>query len=125
MRKGQHTPGPWEDSSLPGVKIFAGNMTICDVRGWGYLTGAGGLRLPDEEAIAIQCANARLIAAAPDLLAAAQLAVLNFKRSQASGNFQGDDEHESWSALNAAIAKATALSDATTVEAGLRARSEK
>ena len=47
-----------------------------------------------------------LIAAAPDLLAAAKLAALNFKRSEASGNFLGDDERESWSALKAAIEKA-------------------
>jgi hypothetical protein len=47
-------------------------MNICDIRGWGYLTGKGGLGLPEEEAKKIQEANAALIAAAPDGLAAAE-----------------------------------------------------
>jgi hypothetical protein len=58
------TPGPWDDSTLKGQKIFAGNMTICDIRGWGYLTGAEAMNLPEEQAIGIQEANAALIAAA-------------------------------------------------------------
>ena len=45
-------------------------MKICDVRGWGYLTGGGALGLPHDQALAIQEANARLIAAAPDLYTA-------------------------------------------------------
>lgn len=40
-----------------------------------------------------------------ELLAAAKLAALNFQRSQASGNFLGDDDHEAWTALRTAIAK--------------------
>jgi hypothetical protein len=51
-------------------------------------------------------ADARLIAAAPDLLDAARLAVLNFRREHAGGAFLGDDSHEAWTALDAAIAKA-------------------
>lgn len=43
-------------------------MKICDIRGWGHLTGSGALHLPEAEAIAIQEANGRLIAAAPELL---------------------------------------------------------
>ena len=42
---------------------------IADLRGWGYLTGTGGLNLPLEQAVAIQDYRGRLIAAAPDLLA--------------------------------------------------------
>ncbi len=46
-------------------------MHVADVRGWGHLTGrGGGCAFSDDKAIAIQEANARLIAAAPDLLAA-------------------------------------------------------
>lgn len=45
-------------------------MCICDIRGWGYLTGIGGLHLSEAEAVEIQRANTRLIVAAPDLLAA-------------------------------------------------------
>ena len=57
----QHTPGPWTTSSLPNgtewtVSIDDGDM-LAD------LTGC-----PNEQA------NARLIAAAPDLLAALQIA---------------------------------------------------
>jgi len=49
-----------------------------------------------------------LIAAAPDLLYAAKLAALNFSRQNLHPdvNFLGDDDHEAWTALNAAIAKA-------------------
>jgi hypothetical protein len=42
----------------------------------------------------------------PDLITAAKLAVLNFTRADASGNFLGDDERESWTALERAIARA-------------------
>jgi hypothetical protein len=63
-----HTPRPWRAVG-DAMKVFAGNMTICDIRGWGYLTGVGGLQLSEADAIAIQRANTRLIVAAPDLLA--------------------------------------------------------
>lgn len=51
-------------------------------------------------------ADALLRAAAPELLAAAKLAALHFTRQRLSGNFQGDDEHEAWTALEKAIARA-------------------
>ena len=68
-----HVPGPW--SFAPNkhqVAVFAGQMKICDIRGWGHLTGGGALNLPLEEAASIQDANARLIAAAPDLCKATE-----------------------------------------------------
>jgi hypothetical protein len=71
-----HTPGPWSADNF-GLKVFTvgspyghGSMNIADVRGWGHLTGQGACALPEEVAAEIQHANARLIAAAPDLLAA-------------------------------------------------------
>lgn len=53
---------------------------------------------------AVIAANARLLSAAPDLLDAAKLADLNFRRARNSELF--DDDHEAWTALRAAIAKA-------------------
>lgn len=44
--------------------------------------------------------------AALELLKAAKLAALHFRRSWVSGNFLGDDEHEAWNALSNAIDKA-------------------
>ena len=64
-----HTPGPW-NVGFCAYDVLAGDMKICDIRGWGHLTGKGALGLPYEQAEAIQNANALLIAAAPDLLAA-------------------------------------------------------
>jgi hypothetical protein len=69
VSKAKHTPGPWRAIDYPGAdKVFAGDFHICDIRGWGYLTAVQ--KLSDEEAIKVQDANARLIAAAPELLAA-------------------------------------------------------
>jgi hypothetical protein len=67
------SPGPWKADGH-GVYVFAedekGQFPVCDIRGWGHLTGKGfGARgLSDHEAKKIQMANARLLAAAPDLL---------------------------------------------------------
>ena len=45
-------------------------VRICDIRGWGYLTGAGvgALHLNEEEAVRIQALIGRLIAKAPKML---------------------------------------------------------
>lgn len=69
-----HTPGPWKaDSDAHGIwcrnERIGGESKIFDVRGWGYLTGRGhgALGLSDEAATAIQHANAKLAAGAPEL----------------------------------------------------------
>lgn len=69
-------PGPWK-VGYRGLDVVApslrgGEAKVCDIRGWGYLTGKGhgALGLSEDEATAIQTANARLIAASPDLLSA-------------------------------------------------------
>lgn len=70
----QHMPGPWKvgyramDVLAPSKK--GGDAKVCDIRGWGYLTGKGdgALGLSDVEGYAIQQANAALISAAPEML---------------------------------------------------------
>ena len=65
------TKGPWAaDDFANYIYIFEANepnMMIAQIRGWGYLTGKGGLGLSDGEAYEIQKANARLIATAPEM----------------------------------------------------------
>jgi hypothetical protein len=91
-------PSPWRPGYTPGGALgiwshgsHTDDPDVCFVAS-----------VPDAE----DEATARLIAAAPTLLAAAKLTALHFERNQASGNFQGDDEHEAWSALSKAIALA-------------------
>ena len=84
-----HTPGPWKvgyralDIWAPSAK--RGEAKIFDVRGWGYLTGKGdgALGLSEDQAIAIQTANANLAAAAPDLLAAYKAALARAEAAEA------------------------------------------
>lgn len=59
--KAQHTPGPWE---VAGTEIWAGSKRITMGRG-----------AHDEKEAAVRNANARLIAAAPELLQACQRAL--------------------------------------------------
>jgi hypothetical protein len=72
MSKSKHTPGPWTVGYHCYQVEAPKGMSICDIRGWGYLTGKGhgALGLPHDEAKEIQDANARLIAAAPEMLEA-------------------------------------------------------
>lgn len=72
MENSAHMPGPWVIDKH-ALAIWApsekgGETKIFDIRGWGYLTGLGhgALGLPHEEAKAIQTANGRLAAAAPE-----------------------------------------------------------
>jgi len=76
-------PGPWT-VGFRALNVFApsekgGVTNVCDIRGWGYLTGKGhgALSLPQEEAEAIQWATARLIAAAPEMLKVIQFLIQN------------------------------------------------
>ena len=65
------TKGQWEADG-EGEFVFTRTPysleTVAQIRGWSYLTGSGygGLNLSAEEAIEVQKANARLIAAAPE-----------------------------------------------------------
>lgn len=89
----KHTPGPW-------CQWRATVRSQLSIRQGGDF---GGVYIVER---IVNPDDAPLIAAAPDLLAAAKLACLNFDRALVSGNFLGDDEHESWSALSKAIDKA-------------------
>lgn len=95
----KHTPGPWtvqeREHSFRVVDSRAlkfDNSRLCDVQHW-----AGATRGPDREEAR---ANARLIAAAPELLEALKLCAVLVH----DGNRQGDAAIE---AAHAAIAKAT------------------
>ena len=61
----EFTKGKWTADNR-GVYIFTHDfdMMICQMRGWAYLKAQG---LSDDEAINVQKANARLIAAAPEM----------------------------------------------------------
>jgi len=94
----KHTPGPWSyrDVTAEGTKVYA--KIVSGKTGVGF---AGAYKiLPRAEADA----NARLIAAAPDLLAALQ---------KIPARYLGDmDAHTPGASalIRAAIAKATAVS---------------
>jgi hypothetical protein len=60
--------GPWSVGyNCYNVTADEGNMNVCDIRGWGYLTGQGSLALEPKDAVKIQNSNAHLIAASPEL----------------------------------------------------------
>lgn len=81
-------------------------MHVADVRGWGRLTGTGGgLALSEGQAMAIQAANANLIAAAPDLLDACVAMVERFGECGTELGRSVDDA-KAIEAARAAIAKA-------------------
>lgn len=80
MSEAKFTPGPWVVGyksltvGIPENAKIGGFEKLFDVRGWGYFTGLGhgALRMSAEDAIAIQDANAHLIAAAPELYEASE-----------------------------------------------------
>jgi hypothetical protein len=113
----KHTPGPWENEDNDGNMIFArnpygkGDMRVADIRGWGHLTGTGACRLSEEEAIAIQNANAHLIASAPELLEALKeiVELADFAMRYANRDGAEYDVENCLKEARQAIAKAEAL----------------
>lgn len=64
------TEGPWKyDSGGMTVMSGDGQMSIADIRGFGYLSS----RLGTHKAVAIMDANGRAITALPELLKACEL----------------------------------------------------
>lgn len=99
----KHTLGPWacHNTPTPFIYVNAGGLPICQI----YTSTAHGQSMGE------QFANARLIAAAPELLEAAKL-VLEWY--EAEDNHSGTDFYQrmqmcrdSEDAIRAAIAKAT------------------
>lgn len=64
----EHTPGPWATDAV-GEYVFAdgGSHPVAQVRGYGHYCKMFG---DEEQAVNRMSANARLIAAAPELLEA-------------------------------------------------------
>ena len=114
------TPGPWlirveGTTTGRGPEVYSAephyddgsNFVIADC-GCSEATGGGKRWKRTSDADMIE-ANARLIAAAPELAQAVLLACLMFERknhSNAEADWLGDDEHEAWTALRKALAKA-------------------
>lgn len=100
----KHTPGPWKCGQYLGQSSWVVHMDVGDRgRGMDIVDGVAGLT-PEQ-----RLANARLIAAAPELLAAAQAAKLAL-----DDLLHAKDGRDWWTQrdaammlIDAAIAKAT------------------
>lgn len=91
----QHTPGPWAVSC----------ESVDDE--WAVVTTPGGAVIANVNADHRQDANARLIAAAPDLLAALKDARDTIHMLVNSRGFEGEGTAEEWTVdFDAAIARA-------------------
>ena len=97
MEKTKHTPGPWKAKTVKALGIYANNdQQIAVVHNE---MPRGGRRQDDYN---IEEANARLIAAAPDLLEAAKVLIssLVWERKRSGITYAGGEM------LEAAIVKA-------------------
>lgn len=64
MSEIKHTKPPYRKTDELYIWATGPNgqeFPIADIRGWGYLTGVGGLNLSDDDAAAIQDTNAEFI----------------------------------------------------------------
>ena len=119
--KAQHTPGPWkafeyrEDSTgelvigvgtdYPPGQLGDGSRSIVTMTG-GYYTRPGEFHKP--EAAPINRANAHLVAAAPDLLAALRDILLDMAANESNGlSVKSARKWASVHRARAAIARAT------------------
>lgn len=115
----EHIPGPWhvaggtlkifsEAKIAGGIQMQPVEINVADVRGWGALQYR-------KDGHDIMKANARLIAAAPDMLEALRLAKAYIDRPITEMNPAGTDKR-GWAdasiAVDSAIAKATGATDA-------------
>jgi hypothetical protein len=99
-----HTPAPWKFTGFVATSNFGGNIAAVQGDGTVLARVKGGVT-EDRE---IAAANARLIAAAPDLLAALQaLSALNDNYAPFGGEIYQDRIERAWDNARAAIARAT------------------
>ncbi|MFN4037330.1 hypothetical protein [Comamonas aquatica] len=101
MAKAKHTPGPWQYYYDPADhyvhKIRVGAGLVCQMPGWAI---HDAMKVEQE-------ANARLIAAAPDLLEALQITRGNIASLGPAGALTPYTSYQEWLAMvDAAIAKA-------------------
>lgn len=90
MTANKHTPGPWNCAALPSIPLLSVHV---------YVDAKDG---KEPKALPVTEENARLIAAAPELLEAAQAAM------NCIGELPPTQARvEAWQLLTAAIAKAT------------------
>ena len=94
-----HTPGPWL-TQASDVYNEAGQV-VCDPHPNDYQIRAGAGRIPGSE----REANARLIAAAPEMLNALELALATIERLKPSKPY--DSTQGTRDVINAAITRAT------------------
>ncbi|WP_409287911.1 hypothetical protein [Pseudomonas aeruginosa] len=92
MSKQSYTPGPWEQRNN---RVFSGGKCICS-----NVNAASPTTQNIAEDVAMSIANAKLIAAAPDMLEALQVCI-----QQITALCSADDVPDQ---ARAAIAKATA-----------------
>ena len=95
----KHTPGPWKVRN--GREVFCGNKRICHVNA----ASKEPLNIKDE--LDVAAANARLIAAAPELLILANLYALVFQEEKQARAEYGDAAVDRELQRRAIIAKAT------------------
>ncbi len=95
VQTARHTPGPWTlDPEYPD-EIVAGKRSIGEVRGGRFV---GDCEKPEYEVPAEVLANARLIAAAPELLTALESIKQLLTDKMLVRNTEGD--HQSHWAMN-------------------------
>ena len=101
----EHTPGPWTVENASDRMLWVGALRVPDDERYGLHTIITGIDIEDltPEARAKKEANARLISAAPDLLAACE-AVATWWEAH---GIEGDHRTDAFCTLaRAAIAKA-------------------
>ncbi|HFI2220147.1 TPA: hypothetical protein ACHY14_000780 [Pseudomonas aeruginosa] len=95
MNKQSYTPGPWEQRNN---MVFSGRKCICS-----NVNAASPTTQNIAEDVAMSIANAKLIAAAPELLDALEACLARITEEVADSEFLDEVEQ-----ARAAIAKATA-----------------